>query len=130
VSIESVATWLVAGYGLVAMFVGLSTLVAECSFRIRWKWGDFHQMRHAARLGWNTGAPPDGSMFLVLEFAEQIPKKTQSIYKYKWAVMRRYGDTCHSINGGGLSMPVTNVTGWLEIVESPQAAVEATRGKG
>lgn len=109
-----VVGWIGIAAACVVLLVGLHTLLGELLFRARWKWGDAHQLKRSARLGWNTGAPPDGATFLVLEHVKDLAKNTQLMSDHRWAVMRRSGDTCHSIDGG-FSTPVTDVTGWLEI---------------
>jgi hypothetical protein len=106
--------WIGIAAACVVLIAGLLTLLSEMLFRARWKWGDAHKLKRSAKLGWNTGTPPEGAMFLVLEYADQLAKHADFISEHRWAVMTRQGDECRSINGG-LTTPVTNVTGWLEI---------------
>lgn len=83
--------------------VGLFTLVLG----LIWRWGDARKIRRSVKLGWNTGEPPVDKPILVREYAENMDDG--------WAVMIRRGDRVYTSNGS--SMPIKNITGWLEIVE-------------
>lgn len=109
-----VVGWVGIAAACVVLIAGLRALLGELLFRARWKWGDAHQLKRSAKLGWNTGAPPDGALFLVLEHVNDLARNPDFMKEHRWAVMQRLGDICVTANGG-MSMPVTNVTGWLEI---------------
>ena len=100
--------------GVVFVFLGAVAAYARVRWLIQWKLGDTRNMQRAARLGWNTGPPPDGSTFLVLEWMKEFPRNPQFYANYQWSIMVRRGNRCETINGG-MSTPVENITGWLEI---------------
>lgn len=110
----TVVGWIGIVAACIVLLAGMRALLGELLFRARWKWGDAHQLKRSVKLGWNTGTPPEGATFLVREYADQLVKDSEFIEQHRWAVMRRTGNTCVSVNGG-LVTPVTNVTGWLEI---------------
>ncbi len=103
----------IAGASIV-MLTGLNALLGELLFRARWKWGDAHQLKRSVNLGWNTGMPPEDKLFLVMEYIKDIDRNPQFLAHHEWAVMKRVGDTAYTMNGG-MTCPVTNITGWLEV---------------
>lgn len=93
--------------GFIVAVQGLLWVAGELYWHITWKWGNAHKMRRSVKLGWNTGEPPEGKQILVREYADELPIGND------WAVMVRHGNRCYTPKGS--SMPITNITGWLEI---------------
>jgi hypothetical protein len=102
--------------GIVMIVCALWTACGIFAFRSRWKWGDAKQIKRSVKLGWNAGEPPDGAWLLIREHMGDLSKSATGwqYQNHSWAVMQRRGDRCYT--KGGSSFPVTNITGWLEIV--------------
>lgn len=126
-----VVGWIGIAFAVIVMIAGLNTLLGELNFRARWKWGDAHKLKRSVRLGWNTGTPPDGSLFLVMEYKKQLAKNPDYFSEHRDAVMRRRGDRFISASGG-YSGPITNISGWLEVVDesAKPATPEASPSAG
>ena len=106
--------------GLVVLLYGLGAVLGWINWRIRWYWGDAHQLKRSVKLGWNTGMPPENKWFIVREYAQgAIGQKGKISYDYEWALMKRIGDTCYTVNGG-MSTPARNITGWLYVIEGDE----------
>lgn len=106
--------------GTIAIWVGLCVVLAllwkwtgELAWEARWKWGNVHQSMRYVRRGWNTGEPPEGRPILV---ANNIKDQRSPLDGHCWAVMVRRGDRVQTLSGG-MSMPVKNVTAWLEVFD-------------
>ena len=116
-----VITWI--GYfgcavGVVTMLAGANALCGKLLWIARWKWGDAEKMRRSVVLGWDTGEMPEGRWILVRDHADgAIGKKEPFDSDYRWALMVRRGNRCHSVNGG-YSTPITNISGWLLTVDT------------
>jgi len=107
-----------------AAIIGTSVVVAYAVWGIcgkllwwgAWKWGDAQELIQSARLGWNTGEPPEGEWILVRIHCDEglvgSPPNVDS--SLRWAAMRVHKGWVHSASGG-FSMPTKNVTGWIRI---------------
>lgn len=113
--------WIAIAAATIVLLTGLHALLGEIVFRARWKWGDARKLKRSVRLGWNTGAPPDGSKFLVLEYISDLKRGTNWRREYGYAVMVRDGDRAYSVCGG-MSEPITNITGWLTVSDDDGGA--------
>lgn len=101
--------------GAIVVIYGTYTAIGWLSWHASWNWGDANKLVRSIRLGWNIGEPPEGVWFVCREhchelaIAARLPSR-----EHRWGLMKRIGNTCHSINGGYLC-PATNITGWLEV---------------
>jgi hypothetical protein len=102
--------------GAICLLYGAAAFCGWCAFIVRWKWGNARQMQRSVRLGWNAGMPPEGQWFFVREWADRAKCKYMGgcPENYDWALMRRKGDQCVSINRG-FQTPVTNINGWMYV---------------
>jgi hypothetical protein len=112
--------WLGVIVGCATLACGAYALCGKLMWHARWKWGMAHQMAISARLGWNTGPMPEGEWCLVREHMKDGASCSSNRFDvgYEWSLMRRAGDRAYSINGG-MSTPITNITGWLRAIEYP-----------
>lgn len=103
--------------GTIALFAGACAIYGALMWRYRWKAGNAKQMKMAAKLGWNTGAPPEGVYFIAYEFKDSFRKHSPNsmfFSNFGWSIMIRRGDRAQTKNGG-FSTPIENVTGWIEL---------------
>lgn len=111
--------YIVLAAGVAIIAYGLYAITGKLAWYGTWKWGLARQNMLSAKLGWNTGEPPEGEWVLVREYTEfdsiSATKSTKK-HDWHWAVMKRKGDVMYSANGG-LTAPVKNCTGWLYITE-------------
>lgn len=113
-SISAIAVWVLLGAGIALVLYGLNVILTHWAWLVRWKRGDSKQMKISAKLGWNTGTPPVGVLFLVREHMKSFPKKFDPfLQNYGWALMKSDGERAYSVSGG-FSTPITNITGWME----------------
>jgi hypothetical protein len=127
VTVVTVIGWIALAAGVIVLLAGVRALCGELMFRARWKWGDAHKLKRSVRLGWNTGTPPEGVPVLVREYADELVRSNPRLEsEHGWAIMTRKGDRCYSINGG-FNTPVTNVTGWLCVVDGDRTGCEGTQ---
>lgn len=111
------AGWIALAAGALVIASGAWAACGKLWWLANWKWGDACQMRRSVRLGWNTGAPPEGEIVLVREHADGVmTKHGRYSDDFRWALMIRRSDRAHSLNGG-YSTPITNITGWLYTTE-------------
>jgi len=121
-SVVIIVGWAALATGFVVMLVGAHALCGELLFRARWKWGNARKLKRSVQLGWNTGAPPEGTPILVREYADELDRSNPRLNReHGWAVMVRKGDRCYAINNS-FNAPVTNITGWLRVIDGAAAS--------
>ena len=109
--------WFAIGCTCLLLLWGVFALIGKTTWWVRWKWGDANQLARSVQLGWNTGEPPDGEWIMVREYCGNLESAGRKIDRdQQWRVMKVADGWCHSASGG-FSMPVTNVTGWLKVIE-------------
>ena len=102
-----------AAVGAIVTLLGAHRIAGELALRAAWRWASTRHIVRNVRNGWNAGPPPEGVWVLVANNAAFIRSATRD--EGTWAVMMRRENTMFA-RGGGLTMPVRNVEGWLAIV--------------
>lgn len=111
-----VALMLVMGAIILAAVVS----IVELWFRCVWRRATVKQMKRNVKLGWNTGTPPPGSKFLVLEYASDLRYTSRTLLdENSWAVMERQGDYAVSPRGSRIS--IFHILGWLQVQDAKPA---------
>jgi len=104
--------------GAIAALCILNYILSEVNWHAKWNWGNARQLKRSVKLGWNTGVPPEGKKILVRGniWMHSFDSKYNDT---SWAVMTVSRGRCYTPRGS--SMPVKNITGWLEIVEDKRS---------
>lgn len=113
-NIVMIVGWFSIASAVVVTAVGAWAVCGKLAFHARWLWGRTHKIKRSVRLGWNVGMPPEGVLFLSRNNMDDYAPRGTDLRNHGWAVMVRRGEKCFAVNGG-LAMPVTYLTGWLEI---------------